>query len=675
MAKLSRARVQGGLEISVILLWALYFTWPYLDFDPLVVPTGGEYLALIQPYHVWTRLLQCGACAMWNGSVRGGVPAFAELHAGVLHPLSAIATLVSGVPTGMKLTLVGAFMMAGLGQWWLGRLLHVGSLARVWSGCMAVAAGCLASRMEGGWVNMVLSTAAAALVLPALVGFARSGSRRWAAILGITLALLAMAGQGYLQAGMLFLLPLGLILVDAGRMGLVLRRFALALVVALLVAAPLLVPMLHFMPEFGKDTDADFRTTQSFRFVPLNLVIDDLAFFAGDTLEKGASAALHVNFVGWVPVLLALAALLAVAHRERWPGERRHSVFLVAVMVMAFWVASSMPLRWLIRLSPIDWLDWQFAGIRNPSPIAGLAAAPLLALAAMAVDRYWAASWAPALVSLRLGARRARDLRLEPRWLILPLLVVALVRATAFDRQWLETSRLGPEIYALLEALRTPSLEWVNPPYGENMFIEPAVGMGLKLAMDNRVWHWTGHPDPEPLLAEGRSGPPWPEMKAVKQVGGGDITLYQGGPELRYATVTHGADVTPCTAHGVGGDIDLSCAAPAAGKLTVRENHWTGWRAYVDGDRVPLNVGTWISLDLPAGSHDIRLRYRPWDVPLGLLLGLIGWVLAGFLIWRGDLPDARKVPDRRATGDADGLPDELPDERALPPVVDSPAGD
>ena len=57
---------------------------------------------------------------MWNGSIQGGSPAFADIHGSMLHPLVILTTLLAGVPNGAKLALAGALLMAGLGQWWLG---------------------------------------------------------------------------------------------------------------------------------------------------------------------------------------------------------------------------------------------------------------------------------------------------------------------------------------------------------------------------------------------------------------------------------------------------------------------------------------------------------------------------------------------------------------------------
>ncbi len=72
---------------------------------------------------------------------------------------------------------------------------------------------------------------------------------------------------------------------------------------------------------------------------------------------------------------------------------------------------------------------------------------------------------------------------------------------------------------------------------------------------------------------------------------------------------------------------------PRPGTLTVKENSWSGWRAAVDGNRAALEPGRWLSVELPAGTHTVTFRYRPWDVPLGIGLCLTG-IGSAIYFWR-----------------------------------------
>ncbi len=526
--------------------------------------------------------------------------------------------------------------MGGLGQWWLGRELGLTRLARLWSSAIAVAAGHLSARMELGAFGVVLSTAACALALPPLVALGRAPTKRRAATLGVVLGLALVAGQGYMQLSLVAVLPVVICLVPIERARLLLfaRRFALAAGIALLLAGPLLVPLLHFLPNFGKDTDPAFASAQPFAYIPLNLVIGDVKYYLSDSLHKLPYPYLYAHYIGWIPVLLALYGLhTALATNSR----RREALFLALLSLLALWIASAAPLRWLTaHLAPNSWVSQQVAGIRHPALIAGLAVPPLLTLAGLGLDRLARSKWpklnlsiagsGPASQASWTGGATAS---LHASWLLALPIILSLADVQAFSKHWIATIR-QVDVVQVLEALKTPTLEWVNSPFGEQYWIEPAIGMGLKLNNVAQSGHWNGHPPPDPMLEANRAGAPsGTTLKAIIT----GVPIYEVDPtiaaEREYATVRSAdGQLTICAAHGLDGNIDVVCAVPQAGLLTVKENSWTGWHVAIDGRPATLRPGRWLAVDLPAGSHTITFRYRPWDVPVGLALLLVGILMA-----------------------------------------------
>jgi hypothetical protein len=87
--------------------------------------------------------------------------------------------------------------------------------------------------------------------------------------------------------------------------------------------------------------------------------------------------------------------------------------------------------------------------------------------------------------------------------------------------------------------------------------------------------------------------------------------------------------------------IEVVCDGELPGYLVVKENMWSGWRAWRDGVRVPLLANEWLEVVAPAGNHVYSFRYLPWDVPLGMLLSLAGMIMAG-LLW---FVPSRKQPE------------------------------
>ncbi len=624
-------------EIILVLLWAMLVTRPYLTMDTMLVPKGREYLTHISSYHFWTRLQLCGWCSAWDESMGGGAPALANPFTSMLHPLGAGGTLTMGVRNGSKLVLVGSFALAGLAQWWLAAVLGLGRAARLWSAAMVVVAGHLAGRMPGlGGIGLIVSAASCALVLPPLLVVSRTGSLRMAVVLGVTLAMAAVAGQGYLQIGLVLSLPVIILLLPKStrRRRRIAGRLLLAALLAFLLAAPFLLPFLHFLSEFSKHTD--IRGGQPFPFVWFNLVVNDPQFYETEieALGKLRYAWLYSVYIGWVPLLLALWALRGGGRNLR---ERRALPYLATVALLTLFLASEHALK-LIEVLTSPEISERLAGVRFYPLIAGMVVPPLLGLAAIGLDKLVRAR-KPFSLRIRSWKRPRRPLfALDTRWLLVIPLVFALQQGWSLAREWIDVEPLPPQVYPVLEALRTPDEQWVRPPW-DHIYSEPGVGMGIKFAESIRPWHWENRPIPPPVLEANPFEQP-EEMveQGVVQVDEQRIPLYVAPPGREYAAVTHAdGERTVCTAQGIGGDIDVQCDLPQAGTLTVRENMWSGWQATIDGQAVELQPRTdWLTMDVPAGTHTIQLRYRPWDAAVGAGLCLFGMVLA-LVIWvRGE---------------------------------------
>ncbi len=602
------------LELVLIAAWALWVGRAYLDFNVNMVPAGREYGSVVQSHHVWTRFRDCGWCALWNGSERGGAPAFVDVYGSMLHPLVALTTLAFGVVNGSKVALIAALWTAGLAQWCLARVLRLGWLARLWSGLAAVVGGHLAARMELGLFGIILSTATCSLVFAPALEVARKAGRRNTILLAVALALAILAGQGYLQIGLLFLSPAFLLLVlDRDlRLRPFCREYTIAIGLALLMAAPLLVPLAHFWPNFAKEMDWTLGAAQPLKYFVLNFVINDRGVLLSEVLDKLPQAASYSMYIGWLPILLAILCLRFAQSRDQ-----ESLLFLAVSAALALLTASAVTLRWLQPILP------GVAGIRFPSLIGGLAVPPVLGLAAYGLDGLFSANW-PRL-SLRSQGQSERMLSL--RWLLLIPLVCSLHAGYQFSQEWLYVAEIGGSVSAILDALRTPSLQWVEPPFGEHFFVEPAVRMELKLSPGIMTWHWKERMPPEPYLEASRHGPP-PNSYEVKIVE--NVPIYRFNSNREYAFVRTDDAILPCGASGKGGSLIVTCATPASGKLVVRENKWAGWYAWRDGERVPLLQDRWLSVDALAGEHQYCFRYLPWDVPLGVLLSLLGVVLSAW---------------------------------------------
>ena len=71
--------------------------------------------------------------------------------------------------------------------------------------------------------------------------------------------------------------------------------------------------------------------------------------------------------------------------------------------------------------------------------------------------------------------------------------------------------------------------------------------------------------------------------------------------------------------------VDVKTEASGPSILVLSENHYPGWRAYVDGRRVDvLRVDYNLrAVALAGGAHQISFVYRPWSVMIGFLVSLL----------------------------------------------------
>jgi len=607
------------LEIGLIGLWAIFVGSDYLNLDPRVIPTGREFSSAIQTHHLWTRFLECGTCAFWNGSVRGGLPMFADVHGSMLHPIVIITTIIFGVVNGAKVAIVIALWFAGIAQWWLAKELRLGWVPRIWSGGMAVVGGHITGRMELGAFGVVLSTAMCSLVFCGILNVTRGGGKRGAVILGILIASALLSGQGYIQVGLVGIFPtiLFFILDRHNRHLNLWKEYLIALVIAFLLAAPFLVPFLHFSPNFLKDADLQFSSAQPLIYMPLNLVVDDWQFYNSEVLGKFPYPHLYTLFIGWLPVFLALVGL-----RISKEDNKSYFWFFITGIVIEFLIGSAIILRWIANIFP------GIAGVRHPPQITGLAVPLILALSAYGLEYIIKLPW-PKLYLEFSEFTKKFNRKISLRILLVIPLIYSLREGYLFSEMWIFTNRQDDGLFEVVDQLETISLQWVNPPFGEHGYIEYAVRKGLKISPGILSWKWDKRTLPIPVLEANRAGPPPGNVNKLVEVDG--IPIYKQ-IDLHYAGVYFDDTVEPCVASGNGGHLFVQCSSSSSGRLVVQENTWSGWKAWIDGERVPLLGDHWLEVEAPAGKHTYQFRYRPWDVPIGISLSIIG-ILACFYLW------------------------------------------
>lgn len=379
----------------------------------------------------------------------------------------------------------------------------------------------------------------------------------------------------------------------------------------MMMAGAFLVPFLHFLPNFTKFTDAAFAAGQPLSFVPLNLVINDFELYRTELLGKLGFPAMYMNYIGWLPILLSLV-LLRTAGRK----DLRKGLALLLPIVMIFGMSSSTVLAPIGKLAPI-----LIGSVRFPSLMSGLAVPLVLGLAAWGLDQLLKLDWPKFTLEIGPEAQvRAR--------LVAPVLAVlcffGLKSVYDFNAGLLKTTVEPLESPQMSELLSTETTQWVAPPI-EHPWIPPLLEQGIKVTSIYR-----------PFNLKDRESPP-ARIGFFRGAGDDSMPGFIGNigpfgfvekPEVEYASVQVQEGSTPCLAEAKLGHIEVDCDSAQPGTLTVYENAWSGWKAYLDGESVDLVDSQWLSVDSPAGKHRFEFRYVPWDVPIGIGVAILGILLA-----------------------------------------------
>ncbi|TFH36387.1 MAG: hypothetical protein E4G99_05080 [Anaerolineales bacterium] len=642
------------IELGIITAWAFWVGRAYLNLNPSVIPLGGDFSLTIQPNMVWNLLGQCGSCMLWNGSINGGFPALAEIHSGLFHPLVAATTLIWGTLNGAKITLILSLAMAGWAQWWIARTLNLGFVARLWSAGMAVVGGHLAGRMELGLSGIIFSTASCSLVIAAGVNLAIKRRRSSMVALAITLALALLSGQGYAQIGLVFgIFPAFLVftLNQNLRPNSQLKQYGRAIVLALLLSGILLVPTLHFLPNFAKETDSVFRSAQPMGYTLLNLIIRDVSFFYNESLGKILFPAIYINYIGWPALILAVAALWLT------PVPKRRALVFFALAFILILILSSKEL--ILFLS--NKLPSVMEMYRYPPLVAGLLVPLALSMAALSLDRLMQINWP----RLSLEFRKDSSRQLPLTWVLLAIpLLLNLFNAYKFGQGWLMQVEIPPDIQQLGSAIPDPGSAWIQPPSNSHQWTVELIEDGHKVTNIFRPWHWKFRQKPPPSY---QAFSPQDEIQTGEIITMVDEIRVVKYPEVYYAYVQSGPDeTTPCTADARGGFIDVYCSTQMPGRLILRENVFPGWLAYRDGEKIDLVGDRNIEVLAPPGDYEYTFRYLPFDVLLGAIVTIAGIILTIAALMRGN--DGEDLNLGKDTGSRDNQRQEpnLPEQPALP---------
>ena len=333
---------------------------------------------------------------------------------------------------------------------------------------------------------------------------------------------------------------------------------------------------------------------------------------------------LHANpHVGLVAVMLALAALW---YRRREAHVRWFAFVALGGLLLA--LGKDFPLYWLIyRFVPM------VEKAREPAMAIVLAQAGIAVLAALGADacrRMWRRRW---IAPLALGLFLAEAVYDAPRLARFdrPASYAALIR---------EQADIAGFLHAQPGWFRV-DFDDADVPYnfGNLYGIEQFGGAGSSLPV--RLHRMLGNPETPRIFGiryRVARRPSDPVQQEVFRSRSG-VAVYR---DPRVGEPLGTWREMPCAApdrlrvlsrqpERVVIEADLACP----GLVVVGDSYYPGWRAWVDGERRPVQeLDAVRAVRAGAGRHAIEFRYRPASVYWGFGLTLVGFSGAAFLWWR-----------------------------------------
>lgn len=184
------------LEILCVILFALFATREYLNFDPNMRVKGNEVEWLTGYGQVaYQGLRDTGTIPLWNPYYQQGEPLIDSAFSYLLNPFSSLPQLILGATNGTKISIVVQAMIVGFGGWFLGRVMGLSVVGRLTLALLLIGKGNMHTNFSAGFFQLASQQVYFPWVMAGVLGILRTQSR-WAIILtGLSFSLMLFAGN------------------------------------------------------------------------------------------------------------------------------------------------------------------------------------------------------------------------------------------------------------------------------------------------------------------------------------------------------------------------------------------------------------------------------------------------------------------------------------------------
>lgn len=640
------------VEWGIVLVGVWLFSTDYLTLGtrrPLSGPEAEIFQTL--DWVLVNNLKNFGEFPQWNPFVLSGLPYVGDPFLHLFNPLVTLPVLWIGVWDGYKVGVFLSLVAAGISAWYLGKVMGVGRVSRVWLALSYAFTGRAVAQFLQGQYDLIFSYAWIPLCLAGFIALEDSKRPFHVALTALGLALLFLSGNVYYTFYMVFVF-LVFALVYGIRLrkhplqiklnGSVLTLLLLAGILAAVVSAAQLLPFAQLWTQLNKQGDPALKTAHTFAQIWLDYTStlperEDTKFFAQETY----------SYVGYVPFLGLLLVPLA------WMKQKKRViVFMLLLFALAVLWASARetPLRPLFESSAF------LTQFRYPTRFLLYGALALLALTALGFDTIFKfsdaggfAQWNRAVTSpARLAATAGAALVLAVvLWSVADVYVNnkrLAISYNPYEASW-ETAQAVSEFDASPNYVQTP-YSWVgalvsNGLRNLGMFYGYSLNRDVQEPFNRRPVPLRANyyilaadqtlnlPNAQRVLNhKGLNVYRLPDNLPFAFVAGDEILRDAGQGELRAAEVTAARPQ-----HATANTLAFELETPENATLVVLTPQFSGWRVQVDAEEADLrNIDGYLGVATRAGKHVYAFTFDSWLFKVGLAISVVGLMVTGYLL-------------------------------------------
>ncbi|MBX3061420.1 MAG: hypothetical protein KF726_00490 [Anaerolineae bacterium] len=439
------------IEILIIIVVGILATSIYADFDPQKRLGGPEMEYLTRTaYSFAIALPEKGYIPLWQPYMESGDPMLENPVSFAFNPFLTWPSIPFGPYNGTKISTILTAVLAGLGGWSLGRVIGLGTLARVLLGLLCIGVGNMHSFISQGHFALFVAQSYFSWIFAGIIASFR-GFKRWPLILtAVAFALIFWTGIPWyppavvIAIGFLtlpFLVEFGS---DQSAISLLRRlhiRLSRLLTVSVALILTLCLSAITFLPLWTKRDNIGTSTILSDARIDLGVILQQ--YFSGykdlnnPPQFPPGTAYSYYSYISplWYVLLIGALLLLLVWLKRKMPLSPFHwRVLIGAVAIFVFctlWGAGQNP---LIELSyDLIPLATQF---RHVARVLGLSAVWLAVIIAISVDLLWQnLVRKPVWINNRWASSAGSRIGLRLAFGTL-LVVASALAAYDVDRQW-----------------------------------------------------------------------------------------------------------------------------------------------------------------------------------------------------------------------------------------------